>query len=62
MMAERKRNLSVIVALVVVVLVIVIQVLSWRRDGTLNAGAFLLLVLVIGPLYAFLRGRNPERL
>lgn len=55
-------NLSGIVAIVVVLLVIAIQVVSWQQTGGLNAGAFLLLILVLGPLWSFLRGRTPDRL
>ena len=59
---QKKGRTSAIVAAFVVVLVIAIQILSWQRTGGLNAGAFLLLILALGPLWSVLRGRNPDRL
>jgi hypothetical protein len=59
---QQRGRASTILAAVVVVLVIAIQVLSWQRTGGLNAGAFLLLILALGPLWSVLRGRNPDRL
>jgi hypothetical protein len=55
-------RVSTVVSVVVVLLVIAIQVVSWQRTGGLNAGAFLLLILALGPLWSVLRGRKPDRL
>ncbi|HYC31008.1 MAG TPA: hypothetical protein VEB59_01905 [Gemmatimonadales bacterium] len=40
---------------IALLLLVAVQVLTWREHRHLNPGAFLLLILVIGPLFA--RGR-----
>ena len=42
----------VVVSVVAVVLLIAVQVASWHEHRRLNSGAFLLLIFVIGPLFA----------
>ncbi len=45
-------------SLVGLVLLIAVQILSWREHGRLNSGAFLLLIPILGPLFA---GRQRDR-
>jgi hypothetical protein len=49
-MANRRRRLAVAISLGAIVMLALVQVLSWREHRRLNPGAFLLLILVIGPL------------
>lgn len=46
----RQRKIAIAVSLAALVLLLLLQILSWREYGRLNSGAFLLLILVIGPL------------
>ncbi len=49
-MPTRERRIAIGVSLGALVLLALVQILSWRDYGRLNSGAFLLLILVIGPL------------
>ena len=55
-MPDRQRRIAVAVSLSALVLLVLVQILSWREHGRLNSGAFLLLILVMGPLLP--RGRS----
>ena len=57
-MALDTRTLARIVSLIGLVILIAVQVLSWRDHGRLNSGAFLLLIPILGPLFA---GRQRSR-
>ena len=57
-MPSRQRTFEVAVSLFSLILLLLIQILSWREHRRLNAGAFLLLILVIGPLLPRRRGRT----
>jgi len=48
----RQRIFALAVSLTALVLLVLVQVLSWREHGRFNPGAFLLIVLVAGPLFA----------
>ncbi len=48
----RQRTIAVAVSLVALTLLVLVPVLSWREHRRFNPGAFLLLVLVAGPLLA----------
>jgi hypothetical protein len=52
LMPSRTRKIAVAVSLAGLVLIVLLQILSWREHGRLNAGAFLLLILVLAPLVA----------
>jgi hypothetical protein len=54
-----RRKLARAVSLIALLLLVVLQVLSWREHRRLNPGAFLLLILVIGPLLP--TGSSKER-
>ena len=41
-----------LVSVVALLLLIAVQVASWHEHRRLNSGAFLLLIFVIGPLFA----------
>jgi putative effector of murein hydrolase LrgA (UPF0299 family) len=56
-MEERHRSIAVAVSIVGLVLLLLIQVLSWRKHGRLNSGAFLLLIPIMSPL--FVKSRTP---
>jgi hypothetical protein len=55
-MPTRERTIGIVVSLTGLVLFLLIQIVSWRNDRRLNPGAFLLLIFIIGPLFA--RGRD----
>jgi hypothetical protein len=47
--------LPLVVSVVAVLLLIGVQVASWHQHRRLNPGAFLLLIFVVGPLFAHRR-------
>jgi hypothetical protein len=55
-MPSRQRTVEIAVSLFGLILLLLIQILSWREHRRLNAGAFLLLILIIGPLLPRHRG------
>jgi hypothetical protein len=42
--------MAIAVSLIALGLLVLVQILSWRQHRRLNSGAFLLLILVMGPL------------
>jgi hypothetical protein len=50
-MPTRERTIGIVVSLTGLVLFVLIQIVSWRKEGRLAPGAFLLLILMIGPLF-----------
>jgi uncharacterized membrane protein len=55
-MTDNQRTMAIAVSLIGLVLLVVLQILSWREHRRLNSGAFLLLILILGPLLASRRG------
>ncbi len=50
-MSSRTRSFAIAVSLVGMALLLLIQFLSWRNHGPLNPGAFLLVIMIVGPLF-----------
>jgi hypothetical protein len=50
-MSSRQRSFAIAVSIFGLVLLLLIQFLSWRNHGRLNAGAFLLIIPIMGPLF-----------
>ena len=46
-----QRTIAVAVSLLALTLLLLVQFLSWREHRQFNAGAWILLVLVVGPLF-----------
>jgi hypothetical protein len=56
-MPSRDRSIAVAVSIIGLVLLLLIQILSWRKHGRLNSGAFLLLIPILSPF--FVKSRTP---
>ena len=51
-MPLRRPTFAFAVSVVALLLLLAVQAASWHQHRRLNAGAFLLLIFVIGPLFA----------
>jgi hypothetical protein len=50
-MPLRQRTIALGISLVALALLLLVQVLSWREHRRFNPGAWLLIVLVVAPLF-----------